>query len=232
MRNLLACLALCTVALAPSTVRAGVVNLDITFELVLATGADTLGLSGATVNFQTSFADGTTYADDGFLNPFATTSSHSLAISSAMNPLSNGTFSDPDGPLNYNPSGFGAFFLDSTLFFPRTQVIDAGLSFVFGIDLAGPGVVPSIGDYVNASDFASTPSGFSDLSVVVNDGVPAHATYAIATSGTTPFTVTATGSTDPNSGGGGPGVVPEPSSLSVFAMGTLLMGCGFRRRRR
>jgi hypothetical protein len=229
MKYIFASIALCFFAMAPSRVFAGVVHVDISFQLSLTGGSDTLGLDGANVNFKASFANGTTYSGvDPF--PSAVTSAHSVKISGATNVMSNNTFMDPDTPLTYDPNGFDALFLDAGLFFPRTPVIDAGLSFVFGIDLAGPGAVPSVGDFVDASDFASTPSGFSDLSAVTFDGqFPAVATYMIAApGGNSSFTLTATGSTDPNSGGGG--VVPEPTSFAIFAMGTLLMGCGIRRR--
>lgn len=81
-----------------------------TFSLELFAGSDIAGIDGAVVRLTANFEDGARYGNNGGnLDVFATASSHSIEISGASQPASNGVHIDPEGlELHYNHS-FGRF---------------------------------------------------------------------------------------------------------------------------
>lgn len=217
MRNVFVFIVLGVIVALPGQVRGDLTG-SVSFTLSLSSGSDTLGLNGSTVVLNTLFVNGTTYADV-FGLPGAPASTHSIMISGASNPASNGTFADPDGLL-YTPSAGEGLFVDNVAnyFFLRTPTIDSGLSFKFGLSLNPPAAVPNFGDYMNASDFATSPTAFGVFEAVINDTAAASATYVIGGG----FTASFVGSTNP---------IPEPGSVLV-AGSLVVLGSLFRRQRR
>lgn len=216
MRNLIVFFGFVFGGLSCATSDADLV-LRVSFQLTSVSGVDTLGLNNANVTFDARFFNGTVYTEV-FGIPAAETTSHSLTITGASNPASNGTFSDPDGFLYAPSAGFEGLFIDNAAnyLFYRTPTIDSGLSFKFGLALTSPPIPPSVGSYVNPTDFATTahPSPTSSLEAVTGDFVAPSAVYNILG----PITTSYVGSTNP---------VPEPGGLLVA---TALVVFGLTRR--
>jgi len=129
--------------------------LILTVSYKLTGGApDTAGLNGATITFTATFANGTSYFDDG-ATPAAISSSHSLTISGASVGATNGVYTDPEGFMYLYFTGFGGTFVDEPGGFGHTVTLPSGdMEFTLGLEVAP--VEPVIGAPVSASNFAMT----------------------------------------------------------------------------
>ena len=211
---LIASVVMAGLVLSPQ-MKADVLTLDIQFDLSLVSGGDGLGLDGATANLLAQFAEGTTYSGtDPF--PLAVADSHSIVISGATVASSNGTTSDPNG-LTFQPSTSSGDFFDTL---DNLLLVDVGTGELeFGLLLDAPAVLPSVGDFMSASDFAGPDLAFSLF--FASDG----SEYEIA-GGT--YVPTITGSTVPDAA-----AVPEPSTFAFLGLGaTGMCFAAFRRKRK
>lgn len=191
---------------ASGQLQAGVITADFTTTLVLSSGADTGGLNGATLSIHAEFDDAGVYVNL-FGLPALDALIHTITISSASVPASNGVFSDPDG-LTYLPTFANSF--ESNV----GQFLAAGPLILVGME-TGPGsVFPSIGDTISVDNFNTT--SFDPRGLLMRGVDGSQYTWAAGAS------LTINGATT---------AVPEPSSLALFGIGACLAGIGAARRR-
>ena len=163
MRNLLTTV-LMFVCLGASWARADFIDYQISGDIVLDVGSDTLGLDGASFTLTASFDSDAVY-QDFFGFPAVASISDSLVITGASNASTNGTYSEDFGLVFYptfNGTLFGGAsggeFAGWTI---NGELVNSGF-------FAEPTAVVQVGDTISPDDFSlieSTTTGTPDFSV-------------------------------------------------------------------
>jgi hypothetical protein len=199
------------VASAAGTVPAPGSSLSYTASFTIAhdpaSAADVAGLSGATITESVTFNAGLTWQSASG-NRFAPASNHSITISGASNPLSNGTRWDPDGAGLFYTPGVEAMWIDSL----------ANMDYPTVGGLAG-GAELSLGTSLNPVSGSLEPAAGKGIAKEQFGGLRADAFSFFYTNGGAMYSIDQTKPITLSVVGGPTVAVPEPAS--VAAIGTL-----------